>query len=45
MKQWTAGPTPFAPASPRGSWLLARLAQLWQFVRTNDLTGLDGTTL
>jgi len=45
MKQWTAGPTLFGPAAQHSNWLLAKLAQLWQFVRTNDLTGLDGTTL
>ena len=45
MKQWTAGPTPLSPAAPRGNTLLAALARLWQFIRTNDLTGLDGTTL
>ena len=45
MKQWTAGPTPFGPAAQRDNALLAKLARLWQFVRSNDLTGLDGTTL
>lgn len=45
MKQWTAAPHALTTPAQRGSTLLAKLARLWHFVRTNDLTGLDGTTL